>query len=79
MRTAQLARVLDMLRGSYLFDGDPKRIIQDPESLRASSIRQASAWQDWAALRDAVVLQMNSSGRVSMRTARRFPVPTSGF
>ncbi|TLY72392.1 MAG: aromatic amino acid lyase, partial [Gammaproteobacteria bacterium] len=55
------ARVLDMLRGSYLFDGDPKRIIQDPESLRASSIRQASAWQDWAALRAAVVLQMNSS------------------
>ena len=40
---------------------DPKRIIQDPESLRASSIRQASAWEEWAALRDAVVLQMNSS------------------
>jgi histidine ammonia-lyase len=55
------ARVLDMLKGSYLFSDDPKRIIQDPESLRASSIRQASAWQDWGALRDAVVLQMNSS------------------
>jgi len=55
------ARVLDMLRGSYLFNDDPKRIIQDPESLRASSIRQASAWEAWAALRDAVVLQMNSS------------------
>jgi histidine ammonia-lyase len=55
------ARVLDMLKGSYLFNDDPKRIIQDPESLRASSIRQASAWQEWAALRDAVVLQMNSS------------------
>jgi len=55
------ARVLGMLRGSYLFDGDPKRIIQDPESLRASSIRQASAWQDWAALHATVVLQMNSS------------------
>jgi len=55
------ARVLDMLRGSYLFNDDPKRIIQDPESLRASSIRQASAWEEWAALRDAVVLQMNSS------------------
>jgi len=48
-------RVLDMLKGSYLFSDDPKRIIQDPESLRASSIRQASAWQDWGALRDAVV------------------------
>jgi histidine ammonia-lyase len=57
----QAARVRDMLKGSYLFSDDPQRIIQDPESLRASSIRQASAWADWAALRDAVVLQMNSS------------------
>jgi histidine ammonia-lyase len=55
------ARVRDMLKGSYLFGDDAHRIIQDPESLRASSIRQASAWEDWAALRDAVVLQMNSS------------------
>ncbi len=55
------ARVLDMLKGSYLFNDDPKRIIQDPESLRASSIREASAWEEWAGLRDAVVLQMNSS------------------
>jgi len=42
------ARVLDMIKGSYLFDRDAKRIIQDPESLRASSIRQGSAWEDWA-------------------------------
>src|SRR5579863_1207039 len=55
------ARVLDMIKGSYLFGDDPKRIIQDPESLRASSIRQASAWEEWGALRDAVALQMNSS------------------
>lgn len=55
------ARVRDMIKGSYLFADDPHRIIQDPESLRASSIRQASAWQDWGALRDAVVLQINSS------------------
>jgi len=55
------ASVLGMLKGSYLFNDDPQRIIQDPESLRASSIRQASAWEEWAALRDAVVLQMNSS------------------
>jgi histidine ammonia-lyase len=55
------ARVLDMLKGSYLFDDDPHRIIQDPESLRASSIRQASAWEAWSVLRDAVVLQANSS------------------
>jgi histidine ammonia-lyase len=54
-------RVLDMIKGSYLFNDDPKRIIQDPESLRASSIRQASAWEAWAALRDAAVFQANSS------------------
>jgi histidine ammonia-lyase len=50
-----------MLRGSYLFEADPNRVIQDPESLRASSIRQASAWEQWSALHDAVVLQANSS------------------
>jgi histidine ammonia-lyase len=55
------ARVLDMLRGSYLFELDDKRIIQDPESLRASSIRQGSAWAAWAQLRDDVIIQMNSS------------------
>jgi histidine ammonia-lyase len=55
------ARVLDMLKGSYLFELDDKRIIQDPESLRTSSIRQGSAWQAWAQLRDVVVIQMNSS------------------
>ena len=55
------ARVLDMLKGSYLFDADPARIIQDPESLRASSIRQGSAWKEWAALKEAVVFQANSS------------------
>ncbi|MDB6082612.1 MAG: aromatic amino acid lyase [Gammaproteobacteria bacterium] len=55
------ARLLDMLKGSYLFDSDVRRIIQDPESLRASSIRQAAAWEEWSALRDAVVLQANSS------------------
>src|ERR1700675_3240634 len=55
------ARVLDMLRGSYLFELDDKRIIQDPESLRTSSIRQGSAWQAWAQLRDVVLIQINSS------------------
>src|SRR6202048_2170194 len=55
------ARVLDMLKGSYLFALDAKRIIQDPESLRASSIRQGSAWQAWAQLRDVTQVQMNSS------------------
>jgi histidine ammonia-lyase len=55
------ARVLDMLKGSYLFELDDKRVIQDPESLRTSSIRQGSAWQAWAQLRDVVLIQMNSS------------------
>jgi histidine ammonia-lyase len=55
------ARILDMLAGSYLFGDDAHRIIQDPESLRASSIRQASAWESLGALEDAVVLQANSS------------------
>jgi histidine ammonia-lyase len=55
------ARVLDWIKGSYLFGDDPKRIIQDPESLRASSIRQASAWEAWASLRHAVSEQLNSS------------------
>jgi histidine ammonia-lyase len=54
-------RVLDMLKGSYLFEEDPHRIIQDPESLRASSIRWASAWQAWGTLRDDVLIQINSS------------------
>jgi histidine ammonia-lyase len=55
------ARVLEMLKGSYLFDADPARIIQDPESLRASSIRTAAAWEEWSALKDAVLFQANNS------------------
>jgi histidine ammonia-lyase len=55
------ARVLDMLHGSYLLQDDPVRIIQDPESLRASYVRQGSAWEEWAHLRDDVTLQMNWS------------------
>lgn len=55
------ARVLDMVRGSYLLEDDPKRIIQDPESLRASTQRTGSVWQSWAELRDTVMISMNSS------------------
>jgi histidine ammonia-lyase len=55
------ARVLNFLRGSYLFQDDPHRIIQDPESLRASSQRQGSAWQAWAALRRDVLISINAS------------------
>jgi histidine ammonia-lyase len=55
------ARMLAMLRGSYLLEAEPKRIIQDADSLRASSIRGASAWAAWSDLRDAVLVQINSS------------------
>lgn len=54
-------RIKEMIKGSYLFGDDKGRIIQDPETLRASSIRQASAWQAWATLRDDLVIQLNSS------------------
>jgi histidine ammonia-lyase len=57
----EAARVLDMVKGSYLLDEDPSRILQDPESLRASGIRQGSAWKAWGTLRDDVLLQINSS------------------
>jgi histidine ammonia-lyase len=55
------ARVLAMIRGSYLFDDDSKRIIQDPESQRASFSRQGAAWKAWATLRDTLLTQINSS------------------
>jgi histidine ammonia-lyase len=57
----EAARVLDMIRGSYLFEDDPKRIIQDSESQRASFSRQGAAWKAWATLRDTMVTQLNSS------------------
>ena len=55
------ARVLNLIRGGYLFQDDPHRIIQDPESMRASSQRQGSAWEAWSALRRDVLIAMNSS------------------
>jgi histidine ammonia-lyase len=57
----EAARVLDMIKGSYLFDDDAKRIIQDSESQRASFSRQGSAWKAWSTLRDTMLTQINSS------------------
>jgi histidine ammonia-lyase len=57
----EAARVRGMIEGSYLFDADPARIIQDPESLRASAIRQGAAWQAWGRLKKSVELQLNRS------------------
>ncbi len=54
-------RIMDMLSGSYLFQADPDRIIQDPISMRASSQRAGSAWKAWAELRDTTLIAMNSS------------------
>jgi histidine ammonia-lyase len=55
------ARVLGMLKGSYLFEDDSRRIIQDSESQRASFSRQGAAWKAWSILRDTLLIQMNSS------------------
>jgi histidine ammonia-lyase len=62
------ARALDLISGSYLFDldelsstGVPTRIIQDPESLRANSQRNGSAWEAWSRLKQNILLQINSS------------------
>ncbi|OYX66513.1 MAG: hypothetical protein B7Y95_23455 [Rhizobiales bacterium 32-66-11] len=55
------ARVMEMIKGGYLFDNDPARIIQDPEGLRAFPWRQGAVWEAWANLRDNALIQMNSS------------------
>jgi histidine ammonia-lyase len=65
--TGDASRVLDEINGSYLFkidqtnNGVPVRIIQDPESLRALSERDGSAWEAWGALNQDLLTQMNSS------------------
>ena len=53
-------RVLDMLRGSYVFD-DEQRILQDAESLRATVWRDGGVWSAWARLRDSTLIQLNST------------------
>ena len=65
---ADAARVLDMIAGSYLFNidqtsstGVPFRIIQDPESLRALSQRNGSAWEAWDQLKHDLLIELNSS------------------
>jgi histidine ammonia-lyase len=58
--TFTATRVLDMLRGSYLFGGE-YRILQDAESLRATVWRDAGVWAAWARVRDSALIQMNST------------------
>jgi hypothetical protein len=55
-------RILALLKNSYVFDGDPAgppRIYAD--SLSLSLTRQGAAWQAWGALRDALLVALNSS------------------
>jgi histidine ammonia-lyase len=54
------SRVLEMLRGGYLFDGE-YRTLQDPESLRATVWRDSGVWAAWGRLRDSTLIQMNST------------------
>ncbi len=65
---ADAARTLDAVSGSYLLNldqlsstGVPFRIIQDPESLRALSQRDGSAWEAWSQLKQDLAVQLNSS------------------
>ena len=53
--------------------GVPTRIIQDPESLRANSQRNGSAWEAWSRLKDNILIQVNSSTTIrrSCRAPRR--------
>jgi histidine ammonia-lyase len=55
-------RILALLKGSYLFRDDPAGPPRGyPDSLTLSLTRQGAAWQAWGALRDAVLVALNSS------------------
>jgi hypothetical protein len=63
---ADAPRALDIIKGSYLLNldqvsktGVPVRIIQDPESLRAMSQRDAAAWEAWNQLDRDLLIQLN--------------------
>src|SRR5918998_4130209 len=61
----QAKRLLNLVKGSYLFDLEPdedgKRIIQDPLSFRDYNQRNGAAWQEWAQLKKNMLIQINSS------------------
>ena len=59
----QARRLLNLIRGSYLFELEPdgKRIIQDPLSFRDYNQRNGAAWQEWAQLKKNMLIQINSS------------------
>jgi len=54
-------RVLDMIRGSYLFDEATAGVRAYPKTLTASLTCQGAAWQAWGDLRDVLLIALNSS------------------
>lgn len=66
----QARRLLNLVRGSYLFELEPltapdgtnqRRIIQDPLSFRDYNQRNGAAWLAWDRLRGNMLIQINSS------------------
>jgi histidine ammonia-lyase len=66
----QSRRMLNLVRGSYLFDLEPqeapdgtnqRRIIQDPLSFRDYNHRNGAAWESWDRLRQNILIHINSS------------------
>lgn len=59
----QARRLLNLVRGSYLFDHeqDVGRIIQDPLSFRDYSQRNGALWEAYDRLKRNVLIQINSS------------------
>ncbi len=54
-------RVLDMIKGSYLFDEAMTGARAYPDRLAGSPASQGAAWQAWGDLRDVLLIALNSS------------------
>ena len=54
-------RVLDMIKGSYLFDEATTGARLYPARLALSPTRQGAAWRAWGELRDVLLVALNSS------------------
>ena len=59
----EAARVLDMIKGSFLFDEDTATAGPRPypANLTLSLTRQGAAWRSWGDLRDVLLVALNSS------------------
>jgi histidine ammonia-lyase len=76
-------RILTLLKGSYLFEGDTGApALTYPDSLAPSLARQGTAWQAWGALRDTILVALNSSDQspvfrvgLSPRESRELSTP----